>query len=88
MEDADRRDAALSVLHRYRQGSAGLAEDALAEIKAILAGEKDPIEQRLTDRLDNVLVTSADGDRFVLSRQSASNLAKTAINVFREHSQR
>lgn len=36
MDDIERRDAALSVLHRYRQGSAGLAEDALAELTAIL----------------------------------------------------
>lgn len=34
--DIERRDAALSVLHRYRQGNAGMAEDALAELTAIL----------------------------------------------------
>lgn len=36
MNDIERRDAALSVLHRYRQGQAGLAEDALAELTSIL----------------------------------------------------
>lgn len=44
MNEIDRRDAALSVLHRYRQGQAGLAEDALAELKAVLAGAPPVIE--------------------------------------------
>lgn len=39
MNDADLRDAALSVLHRYRQGNAGMAEDALAELGAVLLPE-------------------------------------------------
>lgn len=54
MSEIDRRDSALSVLHRYRQGQAGLAEDALAEIKAIVAPEIVDLQSEVESKSEQI----------------------------------
>lgn len=45
--------------------------------------QSDQLYEAVIDRLDRVLVTDANGDRFVLSRKSAANLYNTVLEVFR-----